>query len=67
MKIHKNLLWVQGKPELVEQLLKDRVLSRLIVAKPSSEVFAVQYNDYQKFKNRLKIMDQHPQEIGEWQ
>ena len=66
MKIHKNLLWVQGKPELINQMLKDRMLSRLIVAKPSSEVFAVQYDDYQKFKNRLKTMEQYPQEIGEW-
>ena len=66
MKIHRNLLWLRGTPTLLDELLADRTLSRLVKARPAPELCAFLRSDHQQLIRRLEKLGHVPREHGRW-
>jgi hypothetical protein len=66
MKVHRNLLWLRGSPELVDELLADKVLAKLVIARPEPGICAVRPQDHERLLVRLEKLGHTPQETGRW-
>ncbi len=66
MKIHRNLLWLRAEPSLLDELLVDRTLARLVVVRPAPEVCAVRQADHQRLSDRLEALGTTPKKRGRW-
>lgn len=66
VKIHRNLLWLKGDPGLLDQLLADRTLAALAVARPAPNVCAFLREHHQRLVTRLGKLGQAPKVEGKW-
>jgi len=66
MKIHRNLLWLHGEPDVLDRLLTDKRLACLVICRPAPEVCAVRRAHHQRLVDRLEALGQSPRERGQW-
>ncbi|GMV43516.1 MAG: hypothetical protein AMXMBFR64_52320 [Myxococcales bacterium] len=66
MKIHRNLLWFRAEPTVMEQLLSDPAIARLVVARPAEDTAGVRREGYHELLSRLGKLGHVPKEVGRW-
>jgi hypothetical protein len=66
MKVHRNLLWVRARPELIELLAADKVLYPYIYLRIAPDLIAIKRPHHQQVIARLEKLGYTPREVGQW-
>jgi hypothetical protein len=66
MKVHRNLLWLRGVPELLDELLADRTMATLLRARPTPGLCGFAQRDHERLVRQLEKLGQAPRERGTW-
>lgn len=66
MKIHRNLIWLKCDGELIGELMGNRKVSRLVLARPSDDCIAFSEKDYHKLVEILTKLGHAPSVEGKW-
>jgi hypothetical protein len=66
MKVHRNLLWLRARPELIEQLVADKVLYSYVYLRLAPDLFAIKRSHHQQVIARLEKLGLTPREVGQW-
>ena len=64
MKAHRNLLWIQGEPELLDRLLLDATLSKLMLVRPAPDLCGVRPREMGRLSRRLVALGLTPRLVG---
>ena len=64
MKVHRSLLWIRARPELMDQLLADPKLSVYLVVRLTPELAAVREAARTAVVTRLEKLGLVPRETG---
>ena len=64
MKLHRNLVWIRARPELLDRLVADPKLSPLIAVRLTQELAAVKASARTTVMERLLKLGLVPRETG---
>ena len=66
MRVHRNILLLHARPESVDQLVADKAIALLVLARPAPELVAIKRAHHKKLLERLEKLGIAPRELGQW-